>query len=107
MQWEFQCAVPSGSAAGSCRPALSSNNGVATGASASIPWQRCEVDWGAFLDLYRHQIEQLATDTGWLDRAENLLLFGPSGVGKTHLAIMDTMTMMVKDQHWSFFRPCP
>lgn len=28
----------------------------------------------------------LAEDTAWLKRAENGLLFGPSGVGKTHLA---------------------
>jgi DNA replication protein DnaC len=31
-------------------------------------------------------IKQLAEDPGWIERAENLLLFGASGVGKTHLA---------------------
>lgn len=29
---------------------------------------------------------QLVDDPAWLERAENLLLFGASGVGKTHLA---------------------
>lgn len=29
---------------------------------------------------------QLSQDVGWLERAENLILLGASGVGKTHLA---------------------
>jgi DNA replication protein DnaC len=28
----------------------------------------------------------MAQDRGWVEGAENLLLFGPSGVGKTHIA---------------------
>ena len=34
----------------------------------------------------RQPIAELAHDAHWMERAENLLLFGPSGVGKTHLA---------------------
>lgn len=32
------------------------------------------------------QVQALAEDTAWVARAENLIFFGPSGVGKTHLA---------------------
>jgi DNA replication protein DnaC len=37
-------------------------------------------------DLLQGQIEALATTGDWTARARNLLLFGASGVGKTHLA---------------------
>lgn len=32
-------------------------------------------------------IEALSSDSSWVDRSENLLFFGPSGTGKTHLAV--------------------
>jgi hypothetical protein len=44
-------------------------------AQLRVPKTLAEIDWGAIPDLDRHQIEQLAHDTGWLDRAENLLLY--------------------------------
>jgi len=36
--------------------------------------------------LERRRIEALAGDGDWVRQAHNLILFGPSGVGKTHLA---------------------
>jgi len=35
---------------------------------------------------YKARIEALSSVADWVERADNLLLFGPSGVGKTHLA---------------------
>lgn len=36
--------------------------------------------------IRQEKIEALAQNSDWVKRAENLLFFGPSGVGKTHLA---------------------
>ncbi|WP_411875366.1 IS21-like element helper ATPase IstB [Vulcanococcus limneticus] len=72
---------------------------------AHLPWQKG-------LDGFDHQhleprhwqeLQGLARQTTWLLQAENLLLFGPSGVGKTHLAIAVTMAMAAQDQACRFF----
>lgn len=46
---------------------------------------------------------QLADDATWLTRAENLLLFGGSGVGKTHLATAVARQMVEFGKRVKFF----
>ena len=43
-------------------------------------------DFGQVPGLMPEKIVALAQNSDWVKRAENLLFFGPSGVGKTHLA---------------------
>ncbi len=43
-------------------------------------------DFHAEMVPYKTRIEALSSTTDWVARADNLLIFGPSGVGKTHLA---------------------
>jgi len=56
---------------------------------------------------------QLTDDPAWLSRAENLLLFGASGVGKTHLAAAVARRMVKLGKRVKFFsaialaRLCP
>jgi DNA replication protein DnaC len=53
--------------------------------------------------LHPASILQLSLDVGWLSRAENLLLFGPSGVGKTHLAAALGRSMLELGKRVKFF----
>lgn len=45
-----------------------------------------QFDFDAISGVERPQLSRLAFDAGWVEQAHNLLLFGPSGVGKSHLA---------------------
>jgi DNA replication protein DnaC len=72
---------------------------------AHLPWQKGLDDFDHQHLEPRHwqELQGLARQTTWLLQAENLLLFGPSGVGKTHLAIAITMAMAAQDQACRFF----
>lgn len=44
-------------------------------------------DFSHIPDLKAGKIEAMSSDPSWVKRSENLLFFGPSGTGKTHLAV--------------------
>ena len=43
-------------------------------------------DFSALKTVTSQQVQALCNDIDWTQRAENVLFFGPSGVGKSHLA---------------------
>jgi DNA replication protein DnaC len=45
-----------------------------------------EYDFGQVPELNAMQVRQLCATTDWVDSGENVLLFGASGLGKSHLA---------------------
>ncbi len=44
-------------------------------------------DFSQLPELESQRVEVLSSDPSWVKRADNLLFFGPSGTGKTHLAV--------------------
>ncbi|MBU0944155.1 MAG: IS21-like element helper ATPase IstB [Proteobacteria bacterium] len=44
-------------------------------------------DFSHLPELETGRMEALSSDPSWVKRSENLLFFGPSGTGKTHLAV--------------------
>jgi DNA replication protein DnaC len=60
-------------------------------------------DWSHIPKLNPAPILQLADDPGWLTRAENLLLFGASGVGKSHIASGVARRMVELGKRVKFF----
>ena len=54
---------------------------------ARILRQECGLEFKHARGLECRRIEALAGDGDWVRQAHNLILFGPSGVGKTHLAV--------------------
>ena len=48
--------------------------------------QLSHFDFKASSGINKPQIVALAQQRQWVDQAENILLFGASGIGKTHLA---------------------
>lgn len=44
-------------------------------------------DFKSAKSINQAHIQALSENTSWIEEAENLIIFGPSGVGKTHLAV--------------------
>jgi DNA replication protein DnaC len=63
----------------------------------------CNFDWSHVPKLNPAPLMQLADDPTWLARGENCLIFGASGVGKTHLACGVARRMVEFGKRVKFF----
>ncbi|MCP1677299.1 DNA replication protein DnaC [Natronocella acetinitrilica] len=60
-------------------------------------------EFDAIAGADRHQLSALACEVGWIEQARNLLLFGPSGVGKSHLAAAIGQALIEQGQRVRYY----
>ena len=60
-------------------------------------------DWSHLPQVNPLPIQKLTTETEWIEQASNILIFGPSGVGKTHVAAGLTRAAIEAGKRAKFF----